>query len=322
MDGLKARCVVCGATLTSLSSERQFHPAPPPTAIDAPDAVFARAAKLTRQIDTAYIALGRELYMIFHRKLYLAKGHDSFRDYLECDLGVSGDRGERVKRIWTKFVRELNLKPEQLTGVGYTRALALLPIVTSDNAESWLEKARSMQWRDLHIEIAKAKSPPAAVVDAYEAAGADVDRVTPTITKTPTRPLKFNLRESQSSIWQVAYDEVRRAKATEVSLGECLAHICTEFLASRATKEMKPHARLRFYLRMFEEVFGGKFVWLRNPEAADVLLEAMENRPDLYEHVPVAEKMKETKHVEGHPDDGDSADGCKDGDEGEEGEAG
>ena len=325
---------------------------------------------LKRAIDTAYIVLGKNLYHIFHRRLYLEWGHETFDDYLETELGRSRSVGDRLRRMWVKFVKELGLQPDQLEGIGYSRALVLLPVISSVTAQDWLHKARTLTWRDLNEAVADAKRPPKAHTDALIANGIPLVRHEPLdgasiiADKTdedqsdssesaqsgvadlggggnpaprpsghgcdpdrrPPAPqvhqghlddvrktVSYRLRSDQLLIWNAALDEVRRAKDIEVSPGEAVAHVATEFLASRLAKENAPASKVAFYLRAFERVFGGRFVWLKTGEAADALLQALQAHPELfqdgtsahqpYQHQEIPHDEARTDHADGHASD-------------------
>lgn len=312
--------------------EPEFSPVPAPTPVeitlDRPEDIFQRAEEYRRAIDTAYIGLGRELYLIFHRRLYIDRGYETFDDWCEREFGMSSSRGERVRRIWTKFIRELHLRVDQLSGIGYTRALNLLPVVTRENADEWLEKARTMEWRDLKNEIDAAKTPP-EVVAAFEEAGAAIKQINegsadmppsptttaPESTDTPLstttsivdrkrKIVTLKLYDDQMEVWRAALAEAQRSKPTEMAPNEALANICTEFLAARTVKEEKPLTRVSFYLRWFEEIYGGKFLWVKGEEALPYLEEAVEKAgADLIEANPAAQRLKE-EFNDDHPDDG------------------
>jgi len=63
---------------------------------------------------------------------------------------------------------------------------------------------------------------------------------------------------------------------------EALAHVATEFLAARMSKEEKPLVRVQFLLGNLETCYGGKFVWIKDNGAALFLADCMKQRPDLF----------------------------------------
>lgn len=330
-------------------------PTPPKSAqFDSTEAVFERAHQLKKVIDTAYIGLGRELYQIFHRRLFIEKGFNTFDDWCENGLGISIVRGYRVRRIWTKFVKELNLRTEQIEGVGYTRAFEMLGVINESNAQEWLNKARTLSQRDFLVQIAAAKGPTPEAIQALTDAGALVevrevqednddlsgeggfddipgggggalpsersgltsngpspDRRRPPRNEFEPRvaevlppemvTLYYKVTKEQACFFKQAVDEVRRADPREMSDGRCLNYIALEFLNARLTKEQKASSRVEFYLAMYEKVFGGKFVWIKSKEAADVLTRAIEEHPTLFTTTTTTIEKEEDDHE--HPDD-------------------
>jgi hypothetical protein len=313
--------------------EPTFHPVPPPSSgkgeVEKPedaDTVFARASRLKREIDAAYIQLGRDLYMIFHRRLFMKKGYSTFNDWVEGDLGMSKDRGYRVRRLWAKFARDLRLSAAQLTGVGYTRALAIAPVINSGNKDEWVKNAREMAWPDLQQAIADAKAPPKQV-KVVEVTGGESAPETPEpeaedpgpapVHATPdpkvkivetAKPRTFNLYDNQAQVVQAALDEACRDKPQEMPPNEALANVATEFMASRLTKCQEPHALPLFYLRMFERVFGGHIMWVRNDRAASVLAAAMNENPELFPENPALVERVEERTEDGNGNDGNPDD--------------
>lgn len=262
---------------------------------DSPTEVRRRIKRLKREVDTAYVQLGRDLYMVYHRRLYIQWGHDTWTDYVEQEVGVSQSRGDRLRRIWSAFVKKLCLKQADLNGVGYTNAFVLLPlvnrgIITAENIDSWLADARTMSYRELETRANVAKGPSAATVADMAAAGVPVETKDGESAPAegaahaadPRSMLSFKLHPQQHDVVRAAIDEAMRGKAEEMAPNEALANVATEFLASRMSKEEQPLTRVAFLLGSLEKVYGGKFVWIRDDEAAAVLAEAMDGHPDLF----------------------------------------
>lgn len=266
---------------------------------DAPKELRARVRQLKADIDSSYIQLGRDLYLIYHRKLYEGWGHDTFTDYVENEVGMSQSRAERCRRIWTKFVVKEGISPKALDGLGYTNALALLPVLGLDvqddeleerDTKDWIERAKKLSWRALELEVKKYTGISAAQKQALVNAGA---KITTDMGDTPNAPepisqiddrrhFNHKLHPSQWKVVDAAMAEAKRSKPDEMADSEALAHMATEFLAARMSKEEEPVARVEFLLHNLEHVYGGKFVWIPGNDAATYLAEKMQERPDLF----------------------------------------
>jgi hypothetical protein len=250
------------------------------------------------KVDSAYIQMGRDLYLAFHRRFYQKWGYDTFTDYVEQEVGIAKTRAERLRRIWTKFVKQLKVAPAELAGVGFTNAFTMLPVVDSTNVYDWIDEAKNKSWRELDLAVRAAKGPSKAAADSITASTPKTPKAAPTAADDPTyeddgsetptdtkdarRPWTFRLYPSQFKVVDAAVAEARRTKPDEMAENEALAHVATEFLASRMSKEEKPLVRLKFMLSVFESVYGGKFVWIKNEDAAQFLGDAMDQRPDLF----------------------------------------
>jgi hypothetical protein len=271
----------------------------PPDKSDSPSEIRKRLKLNKNKVDSVYIQMGRDLYLAYHRRLYSKWGYDTFTDYVEQEIGIAKTRAERLRRIWTKYVRKLKVSPLELQGLGFTNAFTMLSIVDSENVHSWIGRAKKMAWRDLDIAVQAAKGLSKEDADKVRASspaagaiGLPTDDDPPTEDGTESAPLlpgdrrrawTFRLYESQFKVVDAAVAEAKRTKKDEMAENEALAHVATEFLASRMSKEEKPLARLQFMLSVFEQVYGGKFVWIKNDDAAVFLGEAMESRPDLFD---------------------------------------
>jgi len=266
------------------------------TGPDAPSAIRARIKKHKVEIDSAYIGMGKDLYLTFHRKLYEQWGHDTFTDYLENEVGISVTRGERVRRIWTRFVKQEAVKPNELDGLGYTNALALLPVLGREAPEGlphrttaqWINIAKKLSWRDLDLEVKKYTGTTQKQKENLVAGGAvltteESPEVPPPLSPTDNRrPWAFKFHPSQFKVVDAAVAEIKRCSPKEMSTEEAMAHVATECLSSRMSKEEAPTARVPFLLHNLEKVHGGKFVWIPDDTAAAFLSECMKARPDLF----------------------------------------
>jgi hypothetical protein len=276
--------------------------------VESAGEVRKRVRRLKKEIDSSYIQLGKDFYLIYHRRLYQKWGFDSFTDYVEEEVGMAKQRAERCRRIWTKFVKECGVKPKELDGIGYTNALLLLSVVKSDNVKKWIDTAKGIKrdefdkvvsreplsYRDLETAIAAAKSPSASAVADLPVAGVvpEPDPVPAQTDDTPgsslppvpagRRRLAVNCHPSQYKVIDAAISEAKRTKPEEMAENEALAHVATEFLAARMSKEEKPLVRVQFLLANLETSYGGKFVWVNDPAAATFLGDCMKQRPDLF----------------------------------------
>ena len=289
---------------------------------DSPEAVAERVFVILNTIDTSYLRLGYEFFKIYHRSMYIQYGFSTFDECMAEKFNVSRERADRVRRVWTKFIKELLLKTEQLDGVRFQRAFIMLPIVNSENALELIERAkttRSTKAFNAHIDLLKGK--PKAIAHARNTAHSIEEKTTEHTLPTTSasgrlqvaeideeeRPTKvtFNLYPSQREIIDAAIAEVTKNKTggSLMAPNEALAHVALGFLSERLTQDQRPNAQVRFYLNWFERVYGGKFVWITSPEAASVLTKAIEDSPSLFPQQGKTTINPEEDGSDEHPDD-------------------
>lgn len=267
---------------------------------DSPNEVRKRLAQYKKVADGAYIQMGRDLYLAYHRRLFAKWGYDTFTDYVEQELGIAKTRAERLRRIWTKYIKTLKVAPKELQAVGFTNAFTMLQVVNETNVYNWIDKASKMSWRELDLAVQAAKGPSKKAVEELAATGSPVKTTGTDVADTgmayhddeatedegkpgdKRRAWTFRMYPSQYKVVDAAVSEARRTKPAEMAENEALAHVATEFLASRMSKEETPLVRLKFLMTTMEQVYGGKFVWIKNETAAAFLSEAMDSRPDLF----------------------------------------
>lgn len=275
---------------------------------DTPEAIRERVHAIVRHVNRAFISLGREIYMIFHRKLYLDWGYSTFDECVVDEFGISKEHADKLRRIWTKCVKELGLRPEQFDNIPYRSVYAMLPIINNENASVLIDRAKASETvKDFkeHLDLLrgkdhaldKARSSPGSMVEEtittigrptneVNASVSEIsDQVTPVDTSMDQKAtrLTFNLYPSQLEIVNAAIQEVMRNKTTGVAPNEALAHVALEFMHARMTKEGEPNALVRFYLRQMENIYGGKFVWFTNNEAVRLVSALIDEHPDLFE---------------------------------------
>lgn len=285
---------------------------------DGAEACRHRIDAIVGRVDEDYIHLGRELYVAFHKRYYIDWQFGSFDDAVAALWGISRERADRVRRVWTKFVKELNIGSAELAQIRYARAYKLLGVIDADNKDELLQRARSMSWASFneHVDLLRGNSRAiealkvsALSVEERESENSSISGRQPAQSQDesgpaapePERPTRmtFNLYPSQLEVLRAALAEVEREKAKAVvAPNEALAHIATEFLAQRMSKSDEPNANIRYYLRMFERHFGGKFVWFTNADAVRVVSEAIDRHPEYFSEGMTRDQDQEDRNDE------------------------
>jgi hypothetical protein len=155
----------------------------------------------------------------------------------------------------------------------------ILPVLDRASAGSWIEKGKSLTYRELVTEVDKVRPAPSPIPSPTGEVQPTAPQ--PTLRSVKTNRRAFYLTEEQ----ETALDEALGA-STRISESQGESHnlylICIKFLSDCMTQEEAPDARLRFFMRHLERVYGGRMIHVRTPEAFEVLSRAVEQNPDLF----------------------------------------
>ncbi|MCD6429384.1 hypothetical protein J7L09_01680 [bacterium] len=114
--------------------------------------------KIKDNIAVSYIYLAKYLKEIKEKKLYKYLSYNSFEEYLSSpELQISHTKAYDLIRIYTKYCEEFGVPLEEMTA-HWTVIRETLPVVTKENYEEWLHRARELSRSDLKLEIKQLKS--------------------------------------------------------------------------------------------------------------------------------------------------------------------
>ena len=257
---------------------------------NSPTEIRARVRKLRAMMEEAYIIVARDLWEIYHSKHYIKWGYETWGDYLRDEVGISKDSAYRARKIFETFVHKCNLPPSAVDGIGRSKAQKLLPIVTRDNARTWISKAKVMTYDDLveAIEDAKGESggypTPTAPDVALPSTPITINVGKLTTTKVEPKPAKFRVRnfrlpDETDDLLEEALNEAQRitnSHAAGFNLG-CIAQF---FLSHRLTSEGKNDHRLPWHFRQWEKIYGGRMIHVKDDKGWALLEEAIKRNPD------------------------------------------
>jgi len=104
------------------------------------------------------------LYKIKERELYKAILGDENGEWAGflglVDVYYSRSDVNKLISIFKKFTLELEIKIEQIIDIPRTRLVDILKLVTKENVDDWLSKAKELTSRDWRIETREAKGLP------------------------------------------------------------------------------------------------------------------------------------------------------------------
>lgn len=292
---------------------------------DSNEAILARLDAYKNVIERCSVEMARDLWTVFHLKRYVEMGFETFDDFVKIRLGMSRDKADRLRRMFSKLVLKCDIKPALLEGIGRSKIEMILPVVTRENAREWIEKARELPYGRLELEVREFKArsvphPPEPTLPESPVVPEAPVVLSKTTTASATPPTTFKTRtfrlpEDVITLLDEALGEAQRITKS-ASDAFNLACVLQHFLAHRMTQEGKKDSRLRFFMRHMEEIYGGRLLHVRNDKAWKVLQQAVESAPDLFDTseklmpdgIDLSDSTSNEEEVYGRRDDGDEAD--------------
>lgn len=117
-----------------------------------PEEVRAKALTLRGSMDKTAIDLAEVLHIIYHKEQWRDFGFDSFEKYTESELDVGYRSAMASIQIISKM-KEHGISMARARELGWGKMRALLPHLTSKNAESLLEMADGQSVRGIKTKL-------------------------------------------------------------------------------------------------------------------------------------------------------------------------
>lgn len=202
-------------------------------------------------IEGGYMTLAQLLYETWTNKYYDNEwGYETFEDWCKEELNMKY-RTARYLVIIAQAVNKHGLKWERVVAIGWTKMRSIAPMLTDENAGSWLEQAEGCT-ADQLLEVVK-RSREAGQTSVVE--GLDTPRVV---------TVHLRLSEDEASI---IFDAVERAKSliNTDSITTAFEHIAYEWI--QQSEEGPKKTELAKVLRWIERTYG---VSLEPKEGQDI----------------------------------------------------
>jgi len=259
---------------------------------NSPDAIRQRVKLLKEITERCYMRLARDLWEVYHTKLYLQYGYSTFDDYVASDVGISKDRSYKLRRIFSVLVRKCDIRPSEIEAIERSRVEMILSVVDRNNAREWLDAAKTLPYKELRNKLTREQVrrrgpvPGATKPDKPETttpvrlaceASPDSEQARVEVYRQRT----FRLPEDSDTLLDEALSVAARVTGSH-SDSFNLTCIAQQFLAHNLTVEGKDDGRRGYFQRWMEEIYGGWFLHVRNDEAWAVLADAVEKHPHLF----------------------------------------
>ena len=255
-----------------------------------------------RRLDEDYLIVGRELFLAFASGRFKKEGFNTFNEWA-IHKGIDPGRANRLRRVFKVFQRDLNVHTHRLQSIGYERAVAILPVIRLENAAVWLARAETLPYAKLVELVSQEKpkrkkrsvvvQPPGTDPQSYKPEDPKALAVSLLDEKqqpsgdgksanTPDETVyekTFYLVGDQAKVVETALEEVERQTGSSKT-GYLLSCALIEFLANRATREVGDDGRLKYWLGLLEQRYGGKLLWVRDDEVGEKLSKLVQQAED------------------------------------------
>ena len=193
--------------------------------------------KLKTEIETDYAQLCYFLWYVKAKQFYTSWNYASLKEYVSKELGFQISKAYYLISVWSEIGAKQGkeLFDSVVLEVGWSKAAQLKRVITAENADSWLEKARNLSVdsliKEIRFELARKvpDDPGEALNTASEIEGTPIENEPKNIT------IKFhNVTDYQAFCAGVKF--VTDAHPG-MGNGEAVALICGDFLGSNSEGE-------------------------------------------------------------------------------------
>jgi len=166
--------------------------------------------------------------------------YSSFEEYCEVELAMKKRKAYTLRQVYERFCVELDIPLETLRGLQWTKARAILPVVTDENWEELLGKIKTLS-----------KSEVEKLVKSMKADDDDDDGEPDELAR-----IAFKLHPEQFEVVTSALKVAESMSTSEVT-GNQLHLICMDFISGAAgTGLTGALAKLDVVVKNIERAFG------------------------------------------------------------------
>ncbi|PKN72288.1 MAG: hypothetical protein CVU50_07810 [Candidatus Cloacimonetes bacterium HGW-Cloacimonetes-3] len=126
----------------------------------SPDEKFSAVANLKEQLEENFISLGQLLSEIKRSKLFLFKGYEKFKDFVEAEYQLSGSLAGRLVSTFDLFIEEMDIDEGEVKEIGFDRLQMIKPFMQKADwqlRDEWVHKAEEMPTKELREHIKELK---------------------------------------------------------------------------------------------------------------------------------------------------------------------
>ncbi len=183
-------------------------------------------ALLTENVGDTYFELGGVFSRVIAESWYREAGHENFKQWVAAVTDMKHAKARYLVQIYDRLNR-LDIPWAKFSGIGWTKVRILLSVITAENVDGWVEKAREMT----RVELKEAVK-----ASGGERQG-DGDGGSQTVNKG------FRFHPDQMETVQQALEQMKGELPTDHD-NVAMEHICAAYLTGQVgTDELRKLAQ-------------------------------------------------------------------------------
>lgn len=173
-------------------------------------------ARLTEGVGDNYYELGGVFSRVIAEGWYTETDHENFKDWVAATTDMKHAKARFLIQIYDKLNR-LDIPWSKFSGIGWTKVRLLLSVLTTENADEWIKKARAMNRSELEDAVKGAK-------------GEKVDDPTGEGEGDSTINKGFKFHKEQWEVVLAALEQMKGELPTDFD-NVAMEHICATYLS-------------------------------------------------------------------------------------------
>lgn len=186
------------------------------------DKALALVPRLLDNIENDYFKLGGVLSLIQSQGWFQDKGYETFRAFVESELGMQYRKSMYLIGIYNNLV-QAGVPWDKVKSLGWTKLNELAPILALDNVDDWVSLAEESTVLQLREAIKEAQAGTSAD-GGKPNPDAAADKTTTTMT--------FKVHTDQKATIREALDKAKHQSGTDVDT-VALENMCIDFLGGK-----------------------------------------------------------------------------------------
>jgi hypothetical protein len=202
-------------------------------AVDAEE-VRKRVLELRDGIGTNYTELCRHLYNIQNKRLYESWGYQTFSEYASRELQFKKTKAMYLAQTWKNLHENQDPKVfEKVIPLGWSKAKELARVVTKENVDAWVDKAKHLGMDALVKEVREEISK--RIPDDPKEASEQEDEVLGTPVENETKHLNLQFKYDDYMAVMKASEKIQ-AEMPGTPIAEAVGLACADFLSSDSSE--------------------------------------------------------------------------------------